>query len=334
MIHRETIAHADTGVGIDEFTLRDGPTTVKLLSIGAVTRDWRLLHGGQETPVVLGYENPLSYLENPNYFGAIAGRVANRIAGGRFELNGETYQCSQNEGENQLHGGHIGLAKRHFYAELDTANNAVIFTYHSPDGEEGFLGAVDFRYAISLRGTTVTYDLRATVDRPTPISLAQHNYYNLMGRGDILQHHLTVDSDHYTPTDAELIPTGKIRSVVGTRYDFSDGGVIAEVDSALEGIDTNLVLRGKSTAAATLRGPNGVRLNLCTAETGVQLYTGGMIAQCRGLDGMENKPFSGVCLEPQQFPNALNEPKFTSFIATPDTPYRQVVSIDIAEEKT
>jgi aldose 1-epimerase len=334
MIHRETIAHAEAGVGIDQFTLRDGPTSVKLLSIGAVTRDWRLSCSGQKTPMILGYDDPLKYLENPNYFGVIAGRVANRIAGGRFSLEGNDYQISQNEGENTLHGGHIGLAKRLYHAEVDAKNNAVIFTYHSPHGEEGFPGAVDFTYVISLRGTTLTYDLRATVDRPTPIALAQHNYYNLMGQGDILQHHLQIDSDRYTPTDASLIPTGEISPVTQTRFDFSKGGgIIADVDRALEGIDMNLVLNA-TPSTTTLRAPNGVRLTLTTDEAGVQLYTGGMIARCAGLEGRENTTFSGLCLEPQQFPNALNEPKFAPAITTPETPYRQVVSVDIAKDNT
>lgn len=330
MITRKTVARAENGAGIDEITLVDGASEVKFLTLGAVTRDWRVSHLGQDVSVVLGHEHPLDYISNPHYFGAIAGRIANRVAGGRFEFEGKVYQCSQNERQNMLHGGQIGLARRVFSAEIDTAQNRILFTYHSPDGEEGFPASVDFTYAISLNGSALTYEMTGVPDRPTPINLAQHNYYNLMGQGDIRDHHLTIDAAQYTPTDSENIPTGEVVSVENTRYDFRAGDLISTVDSERQGMDMNLVLGAKSTPSVTLLSPNGLRLNLTTQEPGLQLYTGHYIEKGTGQNGQKLVPFSGVCLEPQRFPNAVNQAGFDQPTATPDKPYYQKLVVDIS----
>lgn len=332
MIERKTIAHAPNGMGIDEITLSDGPTTVKLLTLGAVTRDWTVAHQGGETSVVLGYEDPLAYVDNLSHMGAIAGRIVNRVAGGKFEFDGQTYQCAQNEGSNMLHGGNVGIAKRHFTAETDTSLNGVVFHYHSPDGEEGFPGAVDFTYVISLDGSQLTYELRATSDRPTPINLAQHNYYNLMGQGDIRNHHVTVAADKFTPSNDQNIPTGEVLDVTGTQFDFRSGGTITQMDPDRKGIDINLVLQAEQPVAAAVKAANGLNLTMRTNQPAVQLYTGQSLFEVQGLHGQKMFPFSGLCLEPQHFPNAVNEPKFVTSVATPDKPYYQKLSIDIKEE--
>lgn len=228
-----------------------------------------------------------------------------------------------------LHGGHVGLAKRLFTAEIDTSGNRVLFTYHSPEGEEGFPGSVDFTYVISLRGSALTYELTGVPDRATPINLAQHSYYNLMGQGDIRGHHLRIDAAEYTPTDAQNIPNGEILSVAGTRFDFRRGDLISTVDPQSLGMDINLVLKGDSASSVTLTAPNGVSLALTTQEPGLQLYTGHYIDSLQGQNGQEISAFSGVCLEPQQFPNAINQLGFHQSIATPDTPYCQKLRVDI-----
>lgn len=330
MIKRKTVTRAENGASIDEITLVDGVSQVKLLTIGGATRDWRVSHKGREVPVVLGYQTPQEYLQSPNYFGAIAGRIANRVAGGRFEFEGSQYQCSQNEGQNLLHGGHIGLAKRLFSAEIDSDNNRVLFSYHSPDGEEGFPAAVDFTYAISLNGSALTYELTGTPDRPTPINLAQHNYYNLLGQGDIWDHHLTIDAAQYAPTDGQLITTGEVLSVANTRYDFEQGELISKVDPERKGADVNLVLAGNSSPSVKLVAPNGLQLSMTTQEPGLQLYTGGYITDQIGQNGQKLSAFSGVCLEPQHFPNAINIPDFEQPIATPDRPYHQKLIVEIS----
>lgn len=332
MIDRKTIAHAKNGMGIDEITLSDGPTKIKLLTLGAVTRDWIVAHRGGETSVVLGYEDPLAYIDNPSHLGAIAGRIVNRVAGGKFVFDGHTYQCSQNEGRNMLHGGHVGIAKRHFVAETDSSNNSVIFRYHSPDGEEGFPGAVDFTYVISLDGSQLTYELHATSDRPTPINLAQHNYYNLMGQGDIRNHYVTVPADQYTPSNDQNIPTGEILDVTGTQFDFRNGCTVAQRDPSGSGIDINLVLQEDQPVAATVEAANGLALTMRTDQPGMQLYTGHSLFEVQGLYGQKMAPFSGLCLEPQHFPNAVNEPSFKTSLATPDRPYYHMLSVDIKEE--
>ncbi|WP_380056822.1 aldose epimerase family protein [Falsihalocynthiibacter sp. SS001] len=331
MTNRKTVAHTAEGMGIDEITLTSGTTQVSLLTLGAVTRDWRVSHSGRETSVVLGHPDAADYIANPNYFGAIAGRIANRVAGGKFTLDGITYQCSQNEGENMLHGGHIGLARRMFEAQVDSADNSVLFSYHSPDGEEGFPGAVDFSYKISLNGTKVIYELVGTPDRPTPINLAQHNYYNLMGQGDIREYALFVDADMFTPTGEGLIPTGEIASVDGTPLDFRESIEIAQADPAGNGMDVNLVLRGESNPTATVTAPNGLRLALHTQEAGLQVYTGTYLAPQKGQNRQDIGKFSGLCLEPQQFPNSVNQSGFEAKIATPDAPYTQTLTVDISE---
>lgn len=331
MIRRTTVAHTKDGVGVDEITLSDGPTVVKFLTIGVVTRDWRVTQQGSETSVVLGYEDPLTYMENPGYIGAIAGRVANRVAGGKFDLDGQSYQCSQNEGQNMLHGGHTGLAKRHFSAEIDSSNQSVSFHYHSPEGEEGFPGAVDFTYVISLKSTKLTYELRAESDRPTPINLAQHNYYNLMGHGDIRSQQLMIRAAKYTPTNLENIPTGAILNTLGTRLDLQNGNTLEKLDPERQGIDLNYVLREGIGAAATLDAANGLRLTMETDQPGLQLYTGQALPETIGLHGQKISAFSGLCLEPQHFPNAINQPDFTSPLATPDSPYCQKLTVDIKE---
>lgn len=331
MITRKTVAHADSGVGVDEITLSDGATRVSFLTIGATTRDWRIVHDDAEISVVLGHENPLTYIDNPYYFGAIAGRVANRVAGGRFEFEGQLYQCSQNEGQNMLHGGHVGLAKRHFVAEIDESQNSVTFKYHSPDGEEGFPATVDFTYVITLNGSAVTYELFGAPDRPTPINLAQHNYYNLMGHGDIRGHRLSIGASHFTQTDNKNIPTGEILSVADTRYDFRNGGLISDVDADCLGMDMNLVFDADKDPRVTACAQNGLNLSMKTTQPGIQLYTGHYLAKHVGNNGQQLGPFSGFCLEPQHFPDSLNHAGFETCVATPDKPYYQKLTVDIGK---
>lgn len=330
MTSRKTVAHTRDGVGIDELTLSSASAEVRLLTIGAATRDWRVSHGGKETSVVLGYPSAADYVASPVYFGAIAGRVANRIAGGRFTLEGQGYQCSQNEGNNMLHGGHIGLAKRQFSADFDSTNNSALFTYHSPDGEEGFPASVDFSYKITLSGSTLVYELSATSDRPTPINLAQHNYYNLMGQGDARGHVLHVDAAQFTPTDDELIPVGKLESVEATPYDFRSPISMLDADPKEEGIDMNLALIPSEQRVINLVAPNGLQLSMTTDQDGLQVYSGAYLPKQLGQNGQKIGAFSGICLEPQQFPNAINQDGFNVFVASPNQPYYQKLSVNIS----
>jgi len=321
---------------IREFTLQDGPVRLSLLNLGAVTRGWWVPCGGASVPVVLGYDDPARYLSDEAHLGGIAGRVANRMTGGRLVLDGVHYQLSQNEGDTHLHGGAGGLNRRIWQADADSAGRRVRFTYHSPDGEEGYPGAVDFTVTISLDGSAVTYDMRAEVDRPTPINLAQHNYYALAGQAEIWDQRLTVQADRMTPLDRMQLPEGGIVALAGTRYDYQRGAILADNDPQRRGSDANLVLRDgldRTAPVAELSAPNGLRMRMWSDQPDVQLYTAiHLAAQDGAHPGQRIAPFHGICLEPQGYPDAMNQPEFPSIVVTPEAPYRQVLTVDIAEQ--
>ncbi len=194
--------------------LSDGDVRLSLLNLGAITQGWWVPCGGASVPVVLGYAAPGAYLMDDAYLGAIVGRVANRTSGGRLVIDNEMFQLSQNEGQTHLHGGQRGLSGRLWDIDGDSAGNAVRFSYHSPDGEEGYPGSVDFTVTVTLKGARVTYDMTATADRPTPVNLAQHNYYNLMGGGEIWGHQLTCIADRRTPVKScRLTPAAMISAI-------------------------------------------------------------------------------------------------------------------------
>lgn len=313
---------------VHEACLRDGDVTVSILSLGCITRDWRV--GG--VPVVLGYHDAVLYLDNPNYFGIIAGRCANRIAGGRFALNGQKVQLARNEGANHLHGGIRGLGARNWQIDMDGPRRLRL-TCHSPDGEEGYPGTVKFTVQISLSGHRLSYDMRAAPDRPTPVNLAQHSYYNLAGTGTIWDHRLQIAAPAFTPADQGGIPTGQIASVAGTRFDFTAPRHMAQADPAQEGTDINLVLdmdRPTGAPAATVTAA-GLRLRLWTDQPGLQLYNAMHLGPTAGgHDGQVYNRFSGLCLEPQHFPDTPNHPNFPPILCTPDAPYRQRLEVEIA----
>lgn len=304
------------GRAVDAARLAAGNMEVTLLSFGAITRDWRI--GGRS--VILGYDDPADYGDDPFYFGIVAGRVANRIAGGRFSLGGGEVVLPLNDGANHLHGGPRGLGKRHWQMEADTAANAVRLSYVSGHGDGGYPGRAAFEVVVSLCATRLTYEMRAEVDRPTPINLAQHNYYNLTG-GEIWDHALQIAAEEYLPIDAGSIPLGNRAPVAGTSRDFRASRRIGEADADREGIDHCMVLTGDQPAAV-LTAPGAPTLRFFTDQPGLQLYTG------KFLSGAHS-PFTGVCLEPQGIPDAVNQPGFPSVMVTPDAPYVQRLSIEV-----
>lgn len=310
-------------------TLSDGDVAVSLMSYGAVTQRWQV--GAQD--VVLGFDRFEDYPVHSRSFGIIAGRVANRTAFGRFSLGGESYQLATNNGAHHLHGGDIGLGRRNWRMERDSAANAVRLSYSSPDGEDGYPGAVDFAVTVRLKGHAVTYDMEAMPDRETPINLAQHNYYRL-GGADVRDHHIWVDATGYTPVDDGLIPTGEIAGLAGTHFDYADGVKIGEADPEGLGVDLNFVLRGgrdASEAAAKVVGPDGLNLRLWTDQPGVQVFNAPqMDIAVPGLAGATYGAFGGLCLEPQHFPDSLNKPQFPSILYSPERPYRQSLTVEIA----
>lgn len=309
--------------------LRNEEVSLAILSLGAITQDWRV-HG---VPVVLGLNTLEDYLHHSPSFGIIAGRVANRIAQGRFHLDGTDYQLPLNDGLNHLHGGPGGLGHVNWSLEADQTRARL--RYHSPDGEMGYPAAVDFEVEITLDGYDVTYAMRAVPDRRSPINLAQHNYYNLNGTGDVRSHVLWVDAQSYTEVDETLIPTGRQLPLGGSTVDFRKPCAIEAQDPARVGFDVNVALRADrdtSAPAAQLIGDHsGLSLKIWTQEPGVQLYNAPQLAMpVPGLTAKQYKPFSGICLEAQHFPDSPNQPSFAPIIYGSGMPYEQILRLRIA----
>lgn len=315
------------GHPVTEATLDSGKAKISILNYGCIFRDWQV--AGR--PVLLGFEDFEDYLPNKWCFGILAGRVANRIKSGRFSLGGQDYQLATNDGANHLHGGDIGLGKRLW--TMGTSGDVLHLSYHSASGEENYPCDVDFEIAIRLEGTTLTMDMRARTDGFTPINLAQHNYYNLNGTGDTLGHEMQVTADTFTETDAELIPTGRILPVEGTRLDFRAPVKVGAIDPGRIGLDDNLVLnqnRNTFEPAATVRGDqSGLTLKLWTDQPGLQVFNGPVL-DVTAKNGKQYKPFCGLALEAQHFPDTVNHPEWPQITCSPEQPYAQKLVIDIS----
>jgi aldose 1-epimerase len=288
---------------------------------------------------VLGYDDPAAYVkDNSPYFGAIVGRYGNRIAGARFSLDGRTYPLAANNGVNHLHGGRRGFDKVLWQGEaLRGKGAAVAFTRTSVDGEEGYPGNLKVRVTYTLTDSNeLAVSYVATSDKPTPVNLTQHTYFNLAGQGngDILAHELRINADRYTPVDASLIPTGELAPVDKTPFDFRKltaiGARIASDHPQMtfgQGYDHNWVLArtgpGLSLAAEVYEPSSGRTLNVRTTEPGVQFYTGNFLdGTITGKDGRVYRRRYGFCLETQHFPDSPNQPTFPSATLRPGGTYR------------
>jgi aldose 1-epimerase len=294
---------------------------------------------GTFADVVLGFDTAAGYKANADvYLGCTVGRVANRIAGASFEVDGVEYRLLPNNGRNHLHGGSFrSLDRVEWQARRLEApdGDAVEFRYTSPDGEEGYPGNLDVSVTYTLTGTDdLRVDYRARTDRRTPVCLTNHSYWNLAGAGSgpILDHELTLDADRTTPADDELIPIGTFASVDGTALDFREpariGDRIATFDgTGAGGYDHNLVLReGRSTSdvAARLRDPNSGRvLELLTTQPCVQVYSGNFLSDTTGKRGITYHRRGGMCLEPQLAPDAVHHPQFGHILLDPGEEYRE-----------
>ncbi|MFW2543196.1 aldose epimerase family protein [Primorskyibacter sp. 2E107] len=313
---------------IQTHTLRDGETEVTVLSMGCVIQDWTV--GGRR--VILGYQDIEDYRGNPASMAITVGRVANRTAQCQFEMDGETYTLASRGGPHHLHGGPGGIGWRNWTMEPQ-GETAVRLTLHSPDGDQGYPGAVDFEVMLTLDGPALTWEMTATPDRKTPINMAQHVYFNLAGEGTIREHSVRLNASHVTPTDETLIPTGEIMPVDGTRYDFREPRVLSEIDPEGQGYDWNFALDGGDVPQVEIASPDGMRLTLWTNRKGLQFYTGGFLTSHGTRHaGVRHGPFAGFCIEAQDFPNTLNTPAFGSIFCTPDSPYHQRTTIRIARD--
>ena len=280
---------------------------------------------GNLVDIVLGYDTVDDYIRNPRYVGALIGRHANRIADGRFSLNGVEYQLPQNNGPNHLHGGFNGFDKRVW--KVRENGNTLHLSYFSKDGEENYPGNLEAFVDFTLRDNELRLDYRATTDRDTIVNLTNHSYFNLRGEGTILDHELTLNAGSFTPVDEELIPTGEIKSVAGTHMDFRKAKAIgAEIH--LGGYDHNFVLNnwdGSLKLAARLCEPvTGRVLEILTTAPGMQFYSGNFLdGSLIGRNGVAYEKYTGLCLEPQHFPDAPNHPNFPSTVLRPGEEYNQ-----------
>jgi aldose 1-epimerase len=328
------------GVDVYAFTNTNG-VEVRAMSYGATIVSIRTPGShGQFQDIVLGFDAFDDYLTKARYFGSIVGRYGNRIAGGRFRLDGSTVQLTINNGANHLHGGAKGFDRRIWRSEpFDReTGSGVTFTYTSADGEEGYPGELttSVTYTLTPRNELVL-EYVATTDKATPINLTNHSYFNLAGRGrgDILQHQMTVHAGQYVPTDADQIPTGEIASVTGTPFDFRTPVAIGRsIDTDDEqirrgnGYDHTFVIDGWSDdgsrsgelhPAAHVADPvSGRTLDVATTEPGVQFYSGNNLVLARNGFGRR----TGFCLETQHFPDSPNLSAFPSAILRPGDTYR------------
>jgi len=279
---------------------------------------------GDRKELTLGYKNDEEYFDDRFFFGSTPGRYANRIGGSRFILNGNTYDVTPNEGRNQCHGGPDGFAKKLW--ETDRDGDRVVFTYISPDGENGYPGTLTVKTAYSLNDNNeLIIEYTARSDKDTVVNLTNHAYFNLSGgEGTILDHLLQLNADSYVVTDIENIPTGEIRKTAGTSMDFAEpksleSAVRSEYEAIknCNGLDSNFVLNGNGLrGAAVLKDPgSGRTLEVITDLPGLQIYSGqGIPEGTKGRGGYTYGPFSGVCLEAQHFPDAPNQPMFPSAV--------------------
>lgn len=309
---------------------------------GIVTRIEAPDRQGRPANVVLGFDKVSDYVERSPYFGALIGRYANRIAHGRFRLDGRTYQLAQNNGVNALHGGVRGFDKVVWRIEEAGDQDGDIrlrLHHHSRDGDEGYPGnlSVDVVYTLA-DDNALQIDYMAVTDAPTVVNLTNHSYFNLNGEssGDILGHELTIHADRFTPVDDTLIPTGEFRNVAGTPFDFrrplTIGSRIDADDEQLRhglGYDHNYVLNagadGELHLAARVRAPQSGRvLEITTTQPGLQFYSGNQLdGTLTGAGGTRYEMRSGFCLETQNFPDAPNQPDFPSAVLRPGETYRQ-----------
>lgn len=331
-IEQRSFGRTRDGVEAKIYTLTNANGLVaKVTEYGAtLTELWVPDRNGKLADVVLGYEHLEDYEAAPFYLGAVLGRVANRIANGKFTLDGQSYSLATNRAPNHLHGGIRGFDKRVWTGAV--RGGAVTFAYTSIDGEEGYPGTL--RVTVTYRLTDANelrIDYQATTDKATPINLTNHSFFNLAGSGTILEHTLTIRASRYTPVNASLVPTGEIASLIGGPLDFMRprriGERIEEMRAVANGYDHNLVLdrSGDSLSfAARVEEPGSGRvLEIWTTEPGVQFFTGNRFdGSFPGVGGAKYERHAGFALEPQHFPDAINHPEFPSVVLRPGTTFR------------
>ncbi|SRR5712692_5023500 len=335
-LSRTSFGTMPDGRAVEIFTLTNpAGLEVRTMPYGAIIVSVRAPdRNGRVGDVVFGFDTLDGYLTRSRYFGCVVGRYGNRIAKGRFTLDGRTYTLATNNGPNHLHGGVRGFDKQLWRAEPFERDGTVGVVYRltSPDGDEGYPGTLEARVTYTLRPSNeIVVEYEATTDKPTVVNPTQHSYFNLGGEGsgDILGHEVTIDADRFTPVDDTLIPTGELAPVGGTPFDFRKptavGARIGAEDPQLangKGYDHNWVLNrsgGGLVRAVRVSDPqSGRTLDVSTTEPGVQFYSGNFLdGTIAGKSGHVYQRRSGLCLETQHFPDSPNHPNFPSTVLRP-----------------
>lgn len=339
-VKKEDFGKADgQSVALYTLTNRNG-VEAKITPYGGIVVSLKVPdRNGKLGDIVLGFDNLDSYLKgNDPYLGALIGRYGNRIGNGRFRLNGVEYKLATNNGPNHLHGGIKGFDKVVWNARpAKTRNGAKLtLTYRSRDGEEGYPGNLSVRVVYTLTNNNeLKIDYSATTDKDTVVNLTHHSYFNLAGQGngDILNHQLMINADRFTPVDSTLIPTGELRSVKGTPFDFKQstaiGARINQEDEQLKfgkGYDHNFVLNGRTGilrhAAKVTETSTGRVMEVWTTEPGLQFYSGNFLDGKTGKEGKSYQIRYGLCLETQHFPDSPNKPDFPATVLRKGRIYR------------
>ncbi|WP_327102404.1 aldose epimerase family protein [Nonomuraea glycinis] len=296
-----------SGETVERHVLSAGRLRASVLSYGAILQTLEV----SGVNVVLGLPTLEDYLTRSRYFGAVVGRYGNRIADGRFTLDGVEYRLPVNNGPNSLHGGTDGFDRR-VWAVSDATDSSMTLTLTSPDGDQGYPGTLTASVTYTLTGDALRLDYTAETDAPTVLNLTNHSYFNLAGGGDVLGHVVRIGAEHYLPVDDDKIPTGELAPVKGTPFDFTvPHAVGARFDGAY---DHCFVLDGDITVVEPVSGRT---MEVTTTEPGVQFYAGGML----DADATPYGPFAALCLETQHFPDSPNQPQFPSTVLRPGERY-------------
>jgi aldose 1-epimerase len=291
--------------------------------------------------VVLGYDSLKGYLTRSPYFGALIGRYGNRIAGGTFTLDGTAYALARNDGPNSLHGGKVGFDKVLWNVAASGVTERgpqLVLAYKSMDGEERYPGNLDVRATYTLTDDdALSIEFEVTTDKPTVVNLTGHSYFNLRGTGDVLGHVVEINAQRFTPVDRTLIPTGELKDVAGTPFDFrrphTIGERIGDANEQLQfgrGYDHNWVLDGQTGTlrvnAEVYEPTSGRVLEVLSDQPGLQFYSGNFLdGSITGKGGVVYRLRSGFCMEPQHFPDSPNQPNFPSTVLRPGETYRSTI---------
>ncbi len=318
-----------SGEPVSQIRIASGELSASVLTIGAVLQELRL--EGFDKSLVLGLETLDHYLDYSPHFGAVAGRVANRLSFGRFAIDDTPYDVDPNiDGVHSLHGGAAGFGVTN-WSIADVASDFVTLELNSPDGDMGFPGNLNAvcSYRI-MHDAVLRIELTATTDAPTPCNLAPHSYFNLEGEGNILMHELKIAASQITEISEQLIPTGKLLPVEDTVFDFQDLRVVSKglADGSMRYDHNYCLSEGPFPLrnVALLKAPgSGIWMSLSTTEPGLQLYDGAKIdVPVRGIDGRRFGANAGLCLETQHWPDAPNQPEFPDIILRPGMIYRHI----------